>query len=174
MKILSLAANFKDWLILITLVILLWCILEIRKLKKNVAREVQKRILPQLSLEFNSDVKTQSAGFYLKNESFFLAREIRFDDVEVTLDDLGYQVGLILKFDEVDAINPQEKVKLNFKVFDKTESFLPEVTERIIPHLIHSSFRVKVYYSNIENLKSRVVFLKKKGKFYTERIESYQ
>jgi len=163
--------TIKDWLIAATSVLLLLCILEIRKLKKSIAQEVKRRILPQLALEFNSDVSGDDAGFYLKNESFFLARDIQFQDIELTLDDLGYKVGLILKFAALDSLKPQEKEKLHFKVFDRNQSFLPEVTERIIPHLISISFKVKVNYSNIENLKSSIVFSKREGNFFPEDIE---
>ena len=160
--------TIKDWLIVVTTIILALCILEIRRLKKSIVQEVQKRLLPQLALEFNSDTNSDDAGFYLKNESFFIAREIQFEDVEFTLDDLGYKVSSILKFEGIDSLKPQEKIKLKFKVFDRDNSFLPEVTERIIPHLIDPSFKIGVNYSNIENLKSRVVFAKKKEKFYRE------
>ena len=160
--------TIKDWLIIVTTIILTLCILEIRRLKKSIVQEVQKRLLPQLVLEFNSDVNSDDAGFYLKNESFFIAREIQFEDVEFTLDDLGYKVSSILKFESIDSLKPQEKIKLKFKVFDRDGSFLPEVTERIIPHLIDPPFKIRVNYSNIENLKSGVVFAKKKEKFYKE------
>ena len=166
--------TIKDWLIVATSIILTLCILEIRRLKKSIVQEVQKRLLPQLALEFNSDVNSDDAGFYLKNESFFIAREIQFEDVEFTLDDLGYKVSSILKFESIDSLKPQEKVKLKFKVFDRDRSFLPEVTERIIPHLIDPCFKIRVNYSNIENLKSGVVFAKKMEKFYTESIKSCQ
>jgi hypothetical protein len=169
-----LAFTIKDWLIVVTSIILTLCILEIRRLKKSIVQEVQKRLLPQLVLEFNSDVNSGDAGFYLKNESFFIARKIQFEDAEFTLDDLGYKVGSILQFEGIDSLNPQEKAKLKFKVFDRDRSFLPDVTERIIHHLIDPCFKIRVNYSNIENLKSRVVFAKKKGKFYTESIKPCQ
>ena len=165
--------TIKDWLILATSIILILCILEIRRLKKSIVRGVQKQLLPQLALEFNPGV-SEDAGFYLKNESFFIAREIQFEDVEFTLDDLGYKVGSILKFESIDSLKPQEKVKLKFKVFDLDKDFLPEATERILPHLIESCFKVKVNYSNLENLKFGVVFAKKKEKFYTESLHSYR
>ena len=176
MKIMSILLDFtiKDWLIVITSFILILCILEIRKLKKSIAQEIHKRILPQLTLEIVFDVNTADAGFYLKNDSFFIARGIQIEDVALTLDDFGYKSDLILKFEDIDSIKPQEKAKLKFKVFDKNQTFLPEITERIIPHLSEITFKVKVWYSNIENLKSYVVFFKKGKKICIESIKSCQ
>ena len=163
--------SIYDWLVVFTLLILVWCIAEIRKLKNSIAQEIHRRILPQLALELTSDVDPQDMGFYLKNESFFIARGIQFEDIALSLDDLGYRADLILKFEAIDSLKPQEKVKLNFQVLDRKQKFLPDVTERIMPHLIGASFKVKVYYFNIENLKSYAVFSKRAKKISLESIE---
>ncbi len=174
MKIISLIFNFsiKDWLILITLSILFFCILEIRKLKKKVAQQVQNRLIPQLLLEFILDLDTQNSGFHLKNESFFLAQDIRIEDIPINLDDYGFRLGIILRFKNIDFLKAKESVKLDFKVLDKKQEPLAEVTERILPHLLSPSFKAKVYYSNIEGLKFCAIFNKKREKFYTDAIES--
>lgn len=160
MTTLLLGIPIKDWLILIVSFILIFCILEIRKLKKKVTHEVQKRILPQLNLEIILDINIQNSGIYLRNESFFIARDIKLEDLQITMDDLGYKYNLILKFEGVDSLRAQEKVKLKFQVFDKNLVPLPEVTERIMPHLTEMPFKIRLSYSNIENIKSQVVFSK--------------
>ena len=171
MKNLFLGYTLKDGLIIITLIILYFCILEIRKLKRTITREVQKRLIPQFNCELVPDTDAEKAGIYLKNESFFIARGIQFEDIALSLDDLGYRADLILKFEAIDSLKPQEKVKLNFQVLDKKQKFLPDVTERIMPHLIGASFKVMVYYFNIENLKSYAVFSKRAKKISLESIE---
>lgn len=166
----SINFSIKDWIIAITLFILIFCILEIRKLKKSIEQEIHKRILPELVLEFISDKYAQDSGFYLKNESFFLARDIQIEDTELILDDFGYKVNFVLKFEGIDYIKPQEKVQLKFKVCDRNQILRPDITERIIPHLTAASFKVGIRYSNIENLRLYVIFSKKEGKIYTEDI----
>jgi len=172
MKNLFLGYTLKDGLIIITLIILYFCILEIRKLKRTITREVQKRLIPQFNCELVPDTDAEKAGIYLKNESFFLARSIKIEDVELTLDDLGYLLNLILKFGEIDALKPQEKVKLKLEIFDRQQRFLPDVTARIIPHLIGANFKLRIHYANIEGLKLCAIFYKKREKFSLERIEA--
>jgi len=171
---LPLDCTIKDWLIITASIILVFCILEIRKLKRSIAREIHRRLLPQLGLEFITDRDSPDAGLYLKNEGFFLAKDIRIEDVDPALEDFGLRMEYILKFGAVDFLKPRERVKLEFKVFDRNGEFLAEVTEKIIPHLIRASFRITIRYSNIENLKFRAVFLKKREKFYIERVEYSQ
>ena len=167
--------TIKDWIIIVTSIILLFSLLETRKLKKIVTREVQARLLPQLVLELVLDTSlTQDMGLYLKNESLFLAKDIQIEDLALTLDDLGFKVNYILKFDTLDSLRPHEKTKLNLKVFDKNQEFMRDVTEKIIPHLISPSFRVKINCSNIENLRFSVALFKKREKFFIAKIEPYQ
>lgn len=166
-----LSFSLKDWLIAISLFILLLCILEIRKLKKTIAKDAQKRLIPQLILEFNSDTRYKDAGFHLKNESFFLAKDINIENIRLTLTDFGFAKDIILKFADLDLIRQQEKIQLKFDVLDLNEKSMPEITEKIIPHLISPPFKIKISYSNIENLKFCVVFSKTKNKFHTESLE---
>jgi len=171
---LPLDCTIKDWLIIAASIILVFCILEIRKLKRSITREIHRRLLPQLGLEFIADRDSLDAGLHLKNEGFFLAQDIRIEDVDPALEDFGLRMEYILRFEAVDFLRPQERVKLKFKVFDRNGEFLAEVSEKIIPHLIRPSFRITLRYSNIENLKFRAVFLKKREKFYIERVEYSQ
>jgi hypothetical protein len=162
----------KDWLIIIASLILIICIYEIRKLKKKISVEIHKRILPQLGLEIILEANTQNSGLYLKNESFFLARDIRFEDIEITMDDLGYTYGLVIKIESVDSLRAQERIKLIINVFDKNLSPLCDVTERIIPHLVGINFKVALSFSNIENVKSYVVFSKTEKQFCIENSKT--
>jgi len=174
MVTLPLHGTIKDLLIIAASIILVGCIRQIRKLKRSIAQEIHRRLLPQLSLEFISDKDNPQAGLHLKNESFFLAKEIRIEDVDLSLEDFGLKIEYILRFEPVDFLKPQERVKLKFGVFDRSGQPLAEITEKIIPHLVRASFRIVVRYSNIENLKFRVVFLKKRDKFFAERVEYSQ
>jgi hypothetical protein len=164
--------SIKDWLIVVTLIILALCILEIRKLKRTIAQETQRRLIPQLNLEFNSDIKSKDKGFYLKNESLFLARDIKIEDARLAIDDVGFSKDILLRFEGADFLKPQERIKLKFQVLDKREEVLLNVPEDIILHLYNPSFKIKIFYANIENLKFSVVFLKTKEKLYLESVEA--
>ncbi len=163
--------SIKDWLITITLLILVFCILEIKKLKKTITQEAQKRLIPQLNLEFNPDIQDKTAGFHLKNENLFLARNITIKDTTLDLSDFGFKKTIILRFENINILRPEEQIQLKFEVLDINEEPLPEVTEKIIPHLVSPSFKITVYYFNVENLKFCVVFLKTKEVFHTESLE---
>ena len=158
--------TIKDWLIIAVSFILIICILQIRKLKKALILEIQKRLIPNLTLEIDEN----ELGIYIKNESFFLAQNIKIEDTELILDDYGFKFGVILKFEDVGALRSQERLKLKFKAFDKQQNFLADLTERIIPHLISTSFKVKIYLSNIENMKFCIALNRRQKKFNVETI----
>ncbi len=168
---LFLGFSIKDWLIMLTLIILSSCILEIRRLKKQILQETQRRLIPQLNLEFNFDISSKAKGFYLKNESLFLARDIKIEDAGIVIDDVGFTKNIILRFEGIDFLKPQERVKLKFNVLDKRQDAILAAAEDIILHLCGPSFKVVVFYSNIENLKFRAAFVKTKERFYLETID---
>lgn len=158
--------SIKDGLIAITLTILVFCIIEIRKLKKTIACEAQKRLIPHLSLELNSDIQHKDSGLYLKNESLFLARDITIENTELTLNDFGFKKTVLLRFDNIDILKAEERIQLKLQVLDSNNELLPDVTEKIIPHLVSPSFKIRICYSNIENIKFSTIFLKTQGSFH--------
>lgn len=159
--------TIQDWLITLAFFILIICILDIRKLKKTIAREIQQQILPQLILEMD----TKFMCFFLKNEGFSIVQNIQLEDSEVTLDDSGYKVSYILQFENVGFLRSKEGTKLRFKVFDKDKNFLSEVTERIFGHLINLSLNIGMTCYDIEGHQIRFIFSKKGEKFYSERVQ---
>jgi hypothetical protein len=158
--------TIKDGLIIVVSFILIICISRIRKLKKALILEIQKRLIPNLTLEIDEN----ELGIYIKNESFFLAQNTKIEDTELILDDYGFKFGVILKFEDVGALRSKERLKLKFKAFDKQQNFLADLTERIIPHLISASFKVKIYLSNIENMKFCIALNRRQKKFNVETI----
>jgi len=170
MKILSLTLSIKDILIAITLIILGICILEIRKLKKSISEQVQRSLTPQLVLDFIFKLGDKTSGFYLKNESFFLAKSIKIEDVKMVLDDFGFKKTIVLKFNEIDYLKPNEETKLGYKIFDINLAPLDEIADKLPPHLIQASFKVKIYYANIEDIPLYVIFSRMKGRFFLEEI----
>jgi len=159
--------TIKDWLIIVTLLILSVCIHQIRKLKKTVTREVRSRLIPQLILEIDASQKT----LILKNESYFLAKDINIEDLLIPLEDFGFKKNITLKFNQVFYLRPKESIKLQFKAFDKNQELPPDLVEKIIFHLVYANFKAKLLYSNIENIQFSCVLTKRKDKTYIEKIE---
>ena len=157
--------TIQDWLIALAFFIVILCALEIKKLKKTITKEIQRQLLPQLTL--NIDKKEWC--FYLKNEGYSIVQDIEIADVALTLEDSGFKVDYILRFENIGFLRPKEGIRLNFKVFDKDQTFLPEVTERIFAHLINPSFKIEMTYSDIEGRQLRFVFFKKGEEIYSAR-----
>jgi len=166
--------GIKDSLIGLSLVILLACILEIRKLRKVITQETRRRLLPFFRLELVLDDDIGRNGLYLENESFFLAKNIKIKDVDLFLDDLGYPLNVVLRFAGVEWLKAQERVKLDLQVFDQKGEFLPQINERIIPHLASPSFTIDVCYENVEGLKFIARFLKKGRKITSAEITTVE
>jgi hypothetical protein len=164
----------KDLLILLLLFILILCLAYIRKLKKQLDFEHYKRVHPQVQFELVTYNENNDHGFYVQNESFFLLKDIMIQDINATLVDSGFNQELTLKFDLIDFLKSKEKTKLSCKVFDKQGRALPDITEKIIPHLLNISFPVIIRYSTIEGRTFLATFMKKRDKFYEEKIELLQ
>ena len=162
----------KDWVIIIAMFALLLCLFEIRRLKKLLTQHTKRMLIPQLNCELLLDEDAKKSGIYLTNESYFLVRGIKFDDAAVTINDSGYNVGMILKFEEIETLRPQEKMKLKLKVFDKEGDLESRMTEVINLHLTNASFKIKIHYSNIEEKKFFAVFSKKGEKFYLQSTQA--
>ncbi|RJP27191.1 MAG: hypothetical protein C4533_08265 [Candidatus Omnitrophota bacterium] len=162
----------KDWSLVLAALIIILCLLEIERLRALFEIELKKRLVPQLGMELITDSKVGDNGFFLKNESFLIARNIRFDPVFWEMSDLGFPVKLILKFAGIDFIRSNEKVKIDFEILDEDKKPRPEITDKVLPHLIRPSFKVRVHYSNIEDIAFNAVFDKKRNKFLLEKIET--
>jgi hypothetical protein len=157
--------TIQDWLIAVACFIIILCVLRIRNLKKTITQEIQRQVLPQLILEMNK----KEMCFYLKNEGFSIIQDIQIADLGLTLDDSGFNVDFILRFESKGYLRPKEDEKLKLKVFDKNQTFLPEVTERMFNHLIGISFNIEISCSDIEGRHIQFLLSKKGDKFYTTR-----
>lgn len=171
---LSLNILSKDLLIFLLLFIVILCIIRIRKLKKQLAYEIYRRLHPQVLFELITYDEKNDQGFYIQNESFFLLKDILVQDAHPILVDSGFKQELTLKFGPIDFLKSKEKVKLTCRAFDKQNRELPNITEKIIPHLISISFPVIIRYTTIEGRIFLATFMKKKDKFYEEKIELLQ
>jgi len=161
----------KDILIIILLSILILCLVYIRKLKKQLSFEIFRRLYPQLICELITDAENDEQGLYLKNESFFMLKDIKIEDTTIALTDSGFRQELTLRFDQIDFLKSKGRIKVRFKAFDKKNMSLPDITKRIIPHLLSISFPLRIRYANVEGRFFQASFIKKRDKFYSKKIE---
>ena len=161
--------TFKDWLIIVTVSILVSSIIQIRKLKKTLVQEVHRRLVPELAF----DLDLEEVGLFIKNESCLIAKDVQVEDLKIDLEDYGFVMHFILKFEQIETLRPKERVKLKFKIFREDGDVPSGDTEGIIPHLVNASFRIKVHYANIENLNFGAEYLRKANSFSLEKLESY-
>ena len=165
-----LSLGIKDWIIIFTLAILVFCLIRIRRLKKNILDEIHKRLVPELTLELDIDER----GIFIKNQSTMLAKDIKIDNINLTLVDYGFAMEFTLKFEIVEAVAARDRLRLNFDVFKADDLCRPEESRRIIPHLVSAGFKARITYTNLENLRFQSMLIKKAGKkrFRLLRIES--
>ncbi|MFH1655057.1 MAG: hypothetical protein ABH954_00390 [Candidatus Omnitrophota bacterium] len=166
-----LSLDFKDWLIVVSLVILVTCLIQIRRLKRIIVQEVRRRLVPEVVLELDVDER----AILIKNQSTMFAKNINIEDIRLNLVDYGFTMGFLLKFDEIGSLKPNENLKLNFRLIKGEKDEIPKrELGRFIPHLVATGFKAKIHYSNLENLKFSCLLVKKVGKkkFYLIRIES--
>ena len=158
--------TIQEWLIALAFFILILCVLEIRKLKKSIAREIKRQLWPQLILEMDK----RGMCFYLKNEGFSIIQDIQIVDSKVTVEDSGFKTDYILRFENIGFLRPKEGIELKFQVFAKDQTLLPGVAERIFCHLINLSFEMGITCSDIEGRQIRFIFSKKGENFYPLRV----
>ncbi len=166
MNIQLLGLTIKDWLIIITSTILVGALIEIRRLKKNLVEQVQRKFIPQLTVEIDN----RENCFYLENSSAFIAQAVTVEDAAVMLQDFGYKKQLTLRFETLGTIKPGEKRKLAFKVYDK-DFFLADLTGKIFLHLSDAEFKLRIGFTSIEGLKFTALFAKQGTRFVSEGIE---
>jgi len=165
--------TLKDFLILASLGLLFFAVLEIRKLKKKVATEIHRLLTPQLSMHMVPGLDKDS-GIYLQNESSFLVRDLILEDTEFILEDFGFNIHCIVTFEPVAFLKPRERIKLRLTIVNKKREPMPKLTGAAIPHLLSPSFKITMRYSNIENVRFKVVFAKKREQFTAEGLEQIE
>ncbi|MEK6714501.1 MAG: hypothetical protein AABY43_00435 [Candidatus Omnitrophota bacterium] len=147
------------------------CMFYILYLKRRLGKEITKRHLPLVSLKLIDNIKDEKYGFYLLNESDFAIKDINFIDTKAAISDSGFKQILLIKIKNVEFLKPKGEIRLDYEVFDDGGISLPQVTNKIIPHLINESFSVQVGYSTLEGRKL-IATLAKKGKlFYLDKVE---
>jgi hypothetical protein len=154
----------KDLIIAIAVLLIAILILKIKRLKNLLAEETHKLVFPQLNIEIDE----KELKMYLKNTGVFAALDIQIEDAEVLIDDYGFKLSALLKFEAINILKPGERTVLIVKAFDAEKKFLADFSERIMPHLINARFKIQLFCANIEGRKICVVFNKIKEAFYAQ------
>ena len=156
-----LGLTIKDWFIILLIANLMGCIIHIRRLNHALIEEKKKRLLPLLILELDES----SPGVYLKNNSSCYAQKIIFEDFPLTLE-LGYKKMVVLKFETIDTLYPNEKKKLQFRIFDGEYEDYQSEKDNITNYFFISDFQLRLYYYNIENTKFTALITAENNTFH--------
>ena len=140
--------NITTWQIIsgILVVLLYFSISYIKKLKKRVEAERQKRLVPFLDVEIDED----KTVFSLTNNSHCCAKNIHIDDLTF-LAKVGFEKHLTLKFEEIDMLKPSQKTILVFKVFDDGQDITDSNSRNLIHHLKGSGICLQIQCTNFDN-----------------------
>lgn len=141
------------------------CLLKIRALKKYLAEEKRKRLVPLLSLEIDTD--DFAADLY--NDSYCHAHDIQISDLNIKVD-VGFKKGLILKFDPIDFLKPNQKKSLTYKVFDGQYDVTSKESINLVIYFRQSDFQMRVSYKNMENDKFEAVIAREGAEFLTKEV----
>jgi len=159
--------SLKDWLILLALIVLLFSILKIRRLKKTITEDVLTRLMPEVSLLIEGGMDKE---FYLKNHSMTIAKNIRIEEANIDIDDFGFKIPLKVIFSRVDSLNPLDQVKLDYQIFCRGNEIMPEEKSKFLMHILFTDFDCRVNYENIENKTFCSYIVNRKGKFSIREI----
>jgi len=110
----AISFSIKDIIIVLLVLIVIGAFFKIRSLKKTLAIEKRKRTMPLITLEVNTD---DDFGAFLLNDSYCYAKSIKVEDLDVVID-YGFKKHITLKFDPVEILKPNGRIKLNHRVFD--------------------------------------------------------
>jgi hypothetical protein len=153
----------KDWFIVLALIILLFSIIRVRRLKKIVSEETLNRLMPMVGLIIEGDMN--SKDFYLTNYSTSIAKNIHLDDTEISIDDFGFKIPLKIVFESVDSLNPVDKMKLNYKIFLRGSEVNQDTKDIYMSHFLFTDFDSRVHYENIHNARFCSQIMNRTGKF---------
>ncbi|HLF19048.1 MAG TPA: hypothetical protein VI749_09215 [Candidatus Omnitrophota bacterium] len=118
---------------------------KIRTLKKLLAEEKRKRTFPLLTFE----VDRENLKAYLKNESYCYAKDVKIDDLPITVD-YGFKKELILKFEPLVLLRPNGRMELEYKVFDNNFDVTAGSPGSLVLQFHDNPFKMRLHYKNLE------------------------
>ena len=161
----------KDTIIALLACALIWAIYKIRSLKQTLAQEKHKRSMPLLALEVNTEA---DRGVFLVNDSYCYARNIRLNDLDVTVD-YGFKKHITLKFAPIDVLKPSAKVRLDYRIFDDKYDITSSTDSlNILNHFSDAPIEMRLRYENIEGGPFAAVIGPERGHYITKEVTPLQ
>ena len=154
-----------DTIILILLGVLLICLVTIVRLRKALAQERRRQLVPVLAIE----ISPQKPGIFLKNEGACYAKDIRVGDITCVLD-YDFKKSVTLKFDRVGFLKPAEVVRLEPRIFDGKYAIPPSEARHLHVRLCQSAFEASITCANIQNSPYTITLIKDTDGFYIKQI----
>lgn len=146
-------------------VILLNAIGKIKKLRALLEEEHKKRTFPLLVFR----VDREAIKAYLKNESYCYAKEITIDDLELTVE-YGFKKKLLLRFDRINMLKPNQEIKLSFRVFDNEFDVTSQSPDSLVLQFHDNPFTMHLTYANLEDEKFRSTIVWDSGEYAVKEV----
>lgn len=165
MELYTLLPFVQPALIALLLITLVSAFAKIQELKAALLEEKNKRLLPVLLFE----VDTDAAEITLLNDSQNAAKDIRIENMHL---DLKYEHRKTVKieFEPIELLNPQKKAAIKFQVFDNGFQMRNILPHTLIGHFLAASFEMVIHFQNMENTVFREVLIKEDQKIYIREV----
>lgn len=148
-----------------TLIFLIYEIFHLKKVVEKKEEQIRDGFIPVLLVEIDQ----QDSALYLKNENSCHVKDIKIEDLSVTLG-YGFKKRLTLKFDAISLLGPTERVQLKFRVFDKEYEVTSSEVKKVIPLMEQGAFEIHMKYANVQDNQFEAVLLKDKDNISIKKI----
>ena len=137
---------FKDAVIVLLLFAVFHAVRKVKILEKALKEEKRKRSMPLITMDVNTD---DDLGVFLTNDSYCYAKNITIEDLDVVVD-YGFKKHLILKFQPLEILKPNARIKLSYNIFDDGFDITNTDSLNILNHFTDSPIEMRLRYENIE------------------------
>jgi hypothetical protein len=158
----------KDLVIVLLIFSVMGLVWKIRELQRTLEVERRKRTTPLLTLEVNTG---DDFGIFLINDSYCYARNIRIDDLDVTVD-YGFKKLIRLKFDTMETLKPNGRTRLYYRVFDGEFDTTATDAKNILNHFQDAPVQMRLYFENLESAPFASTIISENGKYFVKEVLS--
>jgi len=118
---------------------------KIKVLRALIDKERKKRTFPLLIFR----VDQENLKSYLKNESYCYAKHVIIDDLNLTVE-YGFKKNLLLRFDPINLLKPNQELELSYRVFDNDFDVTPGSPDSLVLQFHDNPFTMNLRYENLE------------------------
>ncbi|MCK5581057.1 MAG: hypothetical protein KAJ18_07260 [Candidatus Omnitrophica bacterium] len=157
----------KDITIISLLVGIFTCMAVIQNLKKALHIEKHKRTVPLLAIK----ISDYEGCFLLKNTSQCPAKNIRVQDINITVD-YDFKKDITLTFPSIPDLNPDEEKPLIYQAYDGRHKIPPEKNKEFFALLSNQTFSWNFHYSNLEGIPFTAIIEQTKNQFHLKETRA--